>query len=277
MKIAISMVSGPLHKWGYQHVCRECIASQAEFADHVYLVQSTEDASGTRELLDEYSNVTLISDPSTWHHRPGKTDEKLTVAYKIVEVTIRNLAIGRLAAFRDGYEVVMSTDNNWYIPRRNVNSLRDYCERFHERHESKSKVWGLLQLCDKLFGPFYGELLSNLAWMDEGQIGAHLLDTKLRLPAPNTIPENINEIHFVDCNYEMYPEECGANLMRFPDYGCETWDWPAYLAGRVARLQRFNLQKPLDIPLDYWGQRIAEKSQPDFMSYQILKAAGFNG
>lgn len=269
------MVAGPLHKWGYQHVANECISSQCELADRVYVVQSTEDATGMQPLLDKYHNLTLISNPTTWHHRPGETDEKLTITNRIIKVTVRNLGIGRLAACRDGYTLVLHTNNNWYIPRRNVAALREYCEAFYHTGNVEGKVFGRGQLYDVVMSkPISSILLMNLSGLTEEQIQKWVLDTKLRRPAWDTLPWNFDEVCFVDCNYEMTPEEYGANKLRFADYHTKVWNWPAYMADRVARI-REHRSVPLAGLLDYWGQEVAKKCTKEFCSYQILERLGY--
>jgi len=276
-KVAISLAIGPLHKWGYQHVCQECMASQAEFADHIYVVQSTEDSTGVEEFLSKYSNVTFISNPSTWHHRPGETDEILTTSKKMTGFHMHNLIKGRLAAFRDGYKIVLSTHNNWYIPRRGIGPLHDYIDKFQATSALTGRMWRFVQLNDTLFGPgARGDFLCNLAGMDEAGIQAYYPRLKWERALGRNVPDNINDVHIVDCMFELYPEEFGAMQERFPDYHTPkgAWDWPKYLEYRVSRFKRF--AKIESIPLDYWGQRIADKSQPGFASHYILRELGLS-
>jgi len=276
VKIAISVAVGPLHKWGYQHVCRECLASQAEFADHVYMVQSTEDATGVQELLDEFNNITLISNQATWHHEPGKTDEVLMGGQCMGVFTtfhMRNLAIGRWAAFDDGYGIVLSTHNNWYIPRRNVAALRQYCEDFERSGKLTCHTWMMPQLHDKLFGPGnQNDGLCNLSGMKDGnQVMAYYPSMKWRHPPLQEIPGNVGEICMVDCSYNLLPSEYEGMQRRFGYPGHESFDWKTRRAQLADRLLRRNVvQKGR---LDYWGEKIAAKSGPEFMGYQILQKA----
>jgi len=279
VKIAISVAVGPLHKWGYQHVCRECLASQAEFADHVYMVQSTEDATGVRELLDEFSNITLISDPSTWHHKPSETDERMsamraqTMNY-FTKFHMRNLAIGRAAAFDDGYKIVLSTHNNWYIPRRNISTLREYCEGFEQSGETTGNTWMMSQLHDRLFGPgVRNEGLVNLGNMrSREEVIAYYPCMKWRHIPFEEIPGNVGDICMVDCSYDLLPSEYEGMQHRFGYPEHESFDWAIQRERLAGRLLRRNVV--VDVPLDYWGERIAAKSGPDFMGHQILQEAG---
>jgi hypothetical protein len=276
VKIAISVAVGPLHKWGYQWVCRECLASQAEFADHVYMVQSTEDATGAQELLDEFSNITLISNLSTWHHKPGESDEILMGGRSMGAFTtfhMRNLAFGRMAAFDDGYRIVLSTHNNWYIPRRNVASLRQHCEAFERSGKTTGHSWMMPQLHDRLLGPANrNEGLCNLSGMRNGnKIRAYYPEMKWRHLPVKEIPANVGEICVVDCSYNLLPSEYEGMQRRFGYPGNDSFDWETRRAQLADRLLRRNVV--VKVPLDYWGEKIAAKSGPDFMGYQILKEA----
>jgi len=278
MGIAIVMPIGPLHKWGYQWVCQECIASQAEFADHVYMVQSTEDRTGVQEILDKFPNVSLISSPETWHHRPGETDEVLTTAGRIVRVAYQNRRIAQMMAWKDGHNIILGTHNNWYIPRKNIASMRMYCEMFRRRSKAVGLMWIVTQLCDRLLGIMHSSLMLNFAGMNEEQVAKQIPDMKMRRITPGKIPKNAGTVHLVDCNYEMTVEEYAANRVRYPDYALNgVWNYEERLAARVTRFKKFGWTKPLDWPLDYWGQLIAAKARPDFYSWQILEAMGLKG
>lgn len=273
--IAISCACGPLHKWGYQWTSYECIASQAEFADRVYLIQSTADETGLRTLLDKYSNITLISDPSTWHHKPGEGDEVLTIMPEktmssFTKFHMRNLAIGRWAAAKDGHKVIMSTHSNWYIPCRNVASLRRYCLEFGKSGAATGYGWAMGQIHNKLFGPAVRrEALYNPTGLSEAAILASYPDMKARHIDPTQMPPNVNDLCLVDASYNLLPEEFEGMQKRFHYPGNETWNWPDYKAVLVDRIKRrFVISND---PLDYWGLEIAKKSTPAFMGYQLLQ------
>jgi hypothetical protein len=73
----------------------------------------------------------------------------------------------------------------------------------------------------------------------------------------------------VDASYNLLPDEFGAmqRRMRYP--GGDTWNWNDY---RVLLTERLKHRCVLfDESLDYWGARIADKSTPDFMGYQLLQ------
>jgi hypothetical protein len=278
MKIAISVAVGPLHKWGYQHVCRECLASQAEFADHVYMIQSTEDATGVQELLDEFPNITLISNPATWHHLPGQTDEALPSPHHYMGLFttfhMRNLSIGRGAAFDDGISIVLSTHNNWYIPRRNVSALREYCEEFAAGGTLTGHTWMWSQLHNKLFGPGMRNcgLCNTTGMLDRAAVEEYYPDMKFRYQVRSTIPEQVKNICMVDCSYNLLPSEFEGMHRRFFYPGYRTFDWNSKRAIIASRLMRKCFVQ--DVPLDYWGEKIAAKSRPDWMGYQLLQEAG---
>jgi len=273
--IAISCACGPLHKWGYQWTAYECIASQAEFADRVYLIQSTADSTGIDKLLNKYSNITLISDPSTWHHKPGEGDEALTIMdgntmSGFTKFHMRNLAIGRWAATKDGHKVIMSTHSNWYVPRRNIETLREYCLEFKQNGATTGYGWAMGQVHDRLHGPpVRREALYNPTGLSEAVILASYPDMKARHIAQAEIPPNVNNLCLVDASYNLLPEEFEGMQKRFHYPGNETWNWPNYKAALIDRMKRrYTLGNE---PLDYWGQEIAKKSTPDFMGYQLLQ------
>ena len=277
MKLAIVVAVGPLHKWGYQHVCCECLASQAEFAERVYMVQSTADATGA-ELLAARANITFLSSPATWHHRPGATDEVLDVGTPgmagFTKFHMRNLALGRQAAFQDGYRLILSTHNNWYIPRRNGAALRQYCADFERSGQRTGATWMIAQLHNKLLGPgVRNEGLANLDGLDEEGARAYYPDMKWRHPPIAEIPGNISDICVVDCSYNLLPAEYEGMQRRFGYPGAEHFDWPSYRAVLANRLRRRNAV--LNMPLDFWGQQIAAKSGPDWMGYQLLQQVGW--
>lgn len=272
VKIAITCACGPLHKWGYQWTDYECIASQAEFADRVYLVQSTEDATGVKELTDKYPNITLVSDPMTWHHFPGQSDEELTVDTRphmgaFTTFHMRNLTRGRLEAFKDSYRVVMSTHSNWYVPRQNYTTLRNDCDKFMHTGDHTGYGWALGQIHDRLMGPpVRRDVLCNMTGMDDKQVSAYYPDLKGRHTIP---PSCVFDICMIDASYNLLPEEFGGMQKRMHYPGSDTWTWNDY---RILLTERLNRRCVLlDETPDYWGQRIADKSTPDFMGYQLLQ------
>jgi len=271
LKIAISLATGPAHKWGYQHVYAECLASQAEFADCIYLVQSTSDDTGIPEVLSRHSNIVFISNPSTWHHKLGETDEAMTTFPNMTEFHMRNLTIGRFAAFQDGYRVVLSSHTNWYIPRNNADNLRAYCERFYSTGQRTGKLWIVAQLADVLWGPgACGDFLCNLTDMDENGVWAYYPRLKFDRARAGTIPNNVENICVVDCPYELTPDEFGNNQLRWPEYRTLHWDAKDYITRRAERLNRIGFLQTTS--LDYWGRLIAAKSRSDFLSHSILEA-----
>ncbi len=273
MRIAISLATGPTHKWGYQHIYNECLSSQAEFADRVYLVQSTDDDTGIPEVLSKHSNIVFISNPSTWHHRPGETDEIMTTVPNMTEFHMRNLTIGRYAAFRDGYRVVISSHTNWYIPRGNIDNLREYCERFHSTGQLTGKLWLMAQFANRLWGPpASGDFLCNLTSMDKMEVWNYYPRLKFDRALAGTVPQNIEDICLVDCPYEMTPDEFGSNQLRWPEYRTPHWDAEEYITRCAERLNRIGFLHNGDLDLDYWGQLIATKSDPSFLSHSILEA-----
>jgi hypothetical protein len=272
MSIAISCACGPLHKWGYQWTAYECLASQAEFADVVYLVQSTSDATGVKELQEKYPNIVLISNRLTWHHKPGEGDDNLTVypdpiMGSFTTFHMRNLSIGRRVAFVDGHNIVMSTHSNWYIPQKNIEPLREYCKDFEKSGVVSCDGWAIGQLHDRLNGPAVRrETICNLTGLDEHLVMTYYPEMKGRHFSP---PDDVMDICLVDASYNLLPAEFEGMQRRFHYPESETFEWETYKEKLIARMKRKTYL--LDEPLDYWGELIARKSTPDFMGYQLLQ------
>ena len=274
-KIAIICPIGPIHKWGYQHTHPLCIASQAEFADAVYLVQSTSDRTGVDELLDTYPNITLISGPETWQHLPDSDDEH-PCCQKFMSFHMRNFGIGRLAAFRDGYRLIINTHANWYVPRRNIGALRTYCATFRAGGSHVGKLWRAFQLANVLFkASDCGDYLMNLDGLNEAEVIQYVATLRLkwdRMP-PSHIPANVDDICVVDSSFEMTVDELGGCQTRYDDYDMygQTFDWPSILPFTISKFGKYTVSNE---PLDYWGGKLASRCQLGFVSYQIVKAMG---
>jgi hypothetical protein len=58
---------------------------------------------------------------------------------------------------------------------------------------------------------------------------------------------------------------------RFFYPGYSTFDWNVKRAQIAGRLVRKHVVQ--NTPLDYWGEKIAAKSGPDWMGYQLLQEA----
>ena len=112
MKIAVVCPIGPLNRYGYEHVATDCIASMADFADHVFLMQSARDKAGVETVLRANGGrVTLVSDERTWFD--AKDGKEQFDALKVMA----NVDLG--AELAEGYDVAICLMVNWYVPPKN--------------------------------------------------------------------------------------------------------------------------------------------------------------
>jgi hypothetical protein len=273
MKIAIICITGPISKWGYQHTHPLCIASQAEFADAVYLVQSTADRTGVDELMAQYPNITLISGPETWTHMPGSADTQ-PFCNNLAHIHFRNFDIGRRLARLHGYGLILHMHGNWYVPR--GGRLREYCEAFYAGGARIGQIWRVFQFGDVLFKPGdSGDFLINCMGQEGRDIAEYEFALRLRYyrrPA-DAIPSDAAECGIVDCSMELTVDELGRNATRYNDYRLQEtgFDFEKILPAYVTK---FGKNAVDNRPLDYWGQQIAARTRPDFASYRILQGMG---
>lgn len=267
--IAIVCAIGWLDSHGYQYVYRDCIGSMCEFADKVYLIQSTRDKAGVYDLLCAYPKIVYIADERTWF----ADSEDAAPVYGFHN---RNLAIGMQAATRDGAECIVGMHNNWYIPRRNMAALRARCE---------------------------ATVGAGLAyeWLNRGtQLGSILFHTShhVKFIVNPKFPGNMIAGKVADKAHKWYPpasEWPVADATMVVDVPLEMtlqdqadyWNWAQCYEGRVGGSKVFDWAniKPLILhdlahkavskdPLDAIGRTIAHNSRPDFVSHIILKEAG---
>lgn len=266
-KVAVVCPIGPLHKWGYEHTCQGCIGSHAEFADAVYLVQSTSDKAGTASILRRWYNVTLINSPDTWHHRPEDSDEVLNPAYSFSYFHMRNLAIGRTAAWRDGADVVISMSSNIYIPEWSRDGIHAAIGEMLAEDEPEAFLYRSIQLGRQLFVPD-----KRVPWIANARKWQTAEEAMVYEPdfKPRRFEGVPGEAVVVDCHYWRTMDELHSLYKRF-NYMSRMrktiWTDERLMTEYIAVQAKVG---KWDHPLDRWGQELAAKHRSDFVSAIIF-------
>ena len=271
MKLAVVCSAGWLDSHGYQFVCRECIGSMAEFADVVYLVQSTRNRNGVDELMQEYPNIVHIADERTWFS--DYPDEREITHFGFHN---RNLGIGMRTAAEDGAECIMGMHNNWYIPRRNMAALRARCENAIRDGKPLEWLYRGTQLGSVLFHvSHHVKFIVNPTHPECMEHGKVADKAHKRYPPADQFPE-LDKTMVVDVPLEMRMTDLAA-----------VWNFSKCYGGRVGGSLVFKWEafKPIyrkDVshkvpcpgPLDSIGEVIARNSQKDFVSHLVLQDLG---
>ena len=274
MKTAIVCPIGHLDRMGYQNVARPCVQSMMDFADSVYLVQSMKGAQKLVDLLDD-GCLHIIADERTWFPIVLDHSQQFS-AHKVMD----NCNVGLQAARDDGCDAAIILFCNNHIPKASREPLKEAMETMLE--EGRRFLWysRMDQLAGKLFHssvamPFIINLrialLPRIACdaiisgdkterMQRGNFSpgdyAAIADVQLEM----TLPDLALKYNFIRCYSDLVPK-------RSPIF---SWDgyWRKYYVEKFRKKQRS------DAPLSPTGQRIAELSQPDYVSHEILEALG---
>lgn len=271
MKIAVVCAIGWLDSHGYQYVCRECIGSMAEFADVVYLVQSTRDRNGVDELMRSYPNILHIADERTWFSSYEDEHEVTNLWFHN-----NNLTIGMQTAAADGADCILGMHNNWYIPRRNMTNLRMRCEMVVREDRPIEWLYRGTQLGNILFHTSHQVKFIVNAKHPECLIPGKVADKAHKLyPPPDQFPI-LDMTMVVDAPLEMPMADLEAVWNFSKCYsgrvtGSTTFDWKAF---RPVYRKDVGRKVRSDAPLDSVGDMIARKSRSDFVSHIVLQDLG---
>jgi len=276
VKIAIVVPIGPLDRFGYQHIYRECIESMANFADQVFLVSTTREVKRAdnfnwpQDKGIDLENLNIISDSRTWFARTPEGDEWFD-AYKVLE----NVNVGVYAARSEGVDVVMCLFCNNYIPEMAYEGLRARCEKVATGEQATASYYRKDQLYNQMFSAsvsmpfiinsrdtyrFAADAITNereVAWMQRGDFsefdGEAVVDVQLEV----TTRDLREKMNFMRCYSDLVPK-------RKPEFDEGYW-----LDYYVKKFQQKKML--LDSNLDKTGQAIARLSQPDFASRYVLE------
>lgn len=268
IKIAAIVPIGHLDRHGYQHTYLVCLDSIVEFADKVFLVQSTPNQANVREVTLRYppQRLELISQPITWF-----TDD----CYQLDKV-IDNMDLGLDLARAEGYQAVIALDVNGYVPRRAMPGLRRHCQKMVE--DDQGYEW--LYRADQLYGQMFHAnvrkpwILNTVHPYRYSQESIICLDLKDRPESVRGDFREFDEIAVVDAQLELTLADLEAKYNYVRCYHelapkrSPIFDWGYW---RPYFLNKFRQKPRSDAKLDYYGERIRWLSQEDFVSRQILE------
>lgn len=283
MKIAIVCAIGWLDSHGYQYVAPTCIGSMAEFADVVYLVQSTRHAGGVAELMQTYPNIIHIANSYTWFS--DREDESSLIP----GFHNRNLGIGMQTAAADGAECIVGMHDNWYIPRRNMAALRARCET--AIRDDAQREW-----------LYRGTQLGNVLFHASHRVKFVVNPKYAGMMIPGAVADKAHKFYTIQAKAEdmtmtveeMFAETDSAMVvdvpLEFPMSDMESlFNWSQCYGGRMGiggstvfdwdnfkpvYHSLMGKKSPSAEPLDSIGEEIARISQPDFMSHIVLRDLG---
>jgi hypothetical protein len=270
-KIAVVCAIGWLDSHGYQYVAPTCIGSMAEFADVVYLVQSTRNRNGVDELMRAYPNIVHIADDRTWFS-DYPDEHEITHPW----FHNRNLGIGMQTAAADGADCIVGMHNNWYIPRRNMAALRARCEAVVRENVPIEWLYRGTQLANALFHVSHHVKFIVNAHHLECFAPGKVADKARKLYPPASRFKELDATMVVDAPLEMPMADLA-----------DVWNWSKCYDGRVGGSTVFKWEafRPIyrkDVshkamsrdPLDRIGEMIARDSRKDFVSHIVLQDMG---
>jgi hypothetical protein len=253
---------GPLWKWGYENTAKTCLHNQARTADALYLVHSAQQTA--EAAIPAGKNIVQISGTETWFHPEGLApDGKTFVSYSgslFTGLHERNYRLGRLAAWLDGYRVVVYTQASWYVPKDQAAPLREAIARL----VASGAHYGLLnrrsQYKNVLLRPDKAAfLIVNMTSWDATRAAEDTHDRKLQRVFVG------NQPHIVDCGAEVTPQQLSEHMWRAR---AEVMT-PEYLLG-YARMQ-YHRYLPGDPVTDATGLAIAAQSKPEYLSNLAMR------
>lgn len=269
MKLAGLCPIGSLADYGYQHVYWECIASQAQLCDEVFLFQSLDDPRNLPELLAAFQNVRLISNEFTL--APGGV-------YSVDHSKQR--AQYDQKYIRDaGFDVVLLLSSNWYISETRLEGVRRWCDSFYAFGEPVGWIYRSDQLSDRLFhsskrlpyllradsyptswlsyvpdGAFeWGELKN----VESGNFSDYDQWSLIDVPMEMTLNELKAKIDFVRGYHDILPKRP------------EVFEWEYW---QRYYFSKFKQKKMSAEKLSPTGKAIADKHRSDFVSEELLRS-----
>lgn len=271
MKIAVVCAVGWLSSHGYQHVSPVCIGSMSEFADVVYLVQSTRDRSGVDELMRAYHNIVHIADERTWFSKYDDEHEVTNLWFHN-----QNLRTGMQTAAYDKADCILGMHNNWYIPRRNMATMRARCDETIENGLPLEWVNRGTQLAGKLFRTSHHvKFIVNPKHASFLGPDSRVADKSYKWYPPYAQAIELDKTAVIDVPLEMPMGDLAA-----------VWNFSGCYNGRVGGSTVFNWDnfRPIyhreimhkilsEDALDEIGTVIAQNSREDFVSHAVLRDA----
>ena len=272
MKLAIVVPVPDLTRFGYGRIAAECIGSMARIADRVYLVCSSRGHVGGMDfaLSDSMSNVHRVCDESTWFARTPEGEEWFD-PYKVME----NCNLGMEQARREDYDVVACLMCNQYIPE--AGEFYQHCYRMLENNLAWTWVYRMDQLGDQLFHasvrvPFLVNWWrsDHRRWSTDSIIHNRRLT---RMQRGNYA--EMDALAIVDVQLEVTQEELAAKQNYIRCYSDilpkrkSTFEWDYWFPYYVDKFRKKHSACTVTDPV---GVAIAAKSEPEFVSQQVLEA-----
>jgi len=270
VKLAIIVPVPDLTKFGYGRIAAECIGSMARIADIVYLVSSTRNDDGAYKIASEHDNVRLISDEATYFSRTPEGAEWFD-PYKVME----NATIGMTRAEFGRYDVAACLMCNQYIPE--ASEFYQHCYYAIDHNMPALWVYRMDQLGTHLLHasvkePFIVNLNNpcGARWstdalycdgmisrMDRGGYAEFDAISVVDVQLEVTREELAEKQNYIRCYHDILPK-------RKPVFEWDYW-FPYYV-------DKFRQKSPAGTVTDPVGLAIAAKSEPGFVSQQVLAA-----
>jgi len=265
VNIAAICPIGYLDRHGYQYTWRECIASQAKFADKVYAVASTPHID-----YDFGEGVRVIFSTSTFFEM--RNGEPHFDAQKVMD----NCNVGADQAKADGFDIAVVLFCNWYVPEYAIKAMRARCELMLAKGQRYMWLFRRDQLAGQMFSvstrlPF----IVNLHDENRYQFGIDSIsDGKEMIPWQRGNMPSWDDCAVVDVQLEMPLEDleakmnfirCYHDLVPKRDAVFDANYWLPYYA------VKFKAKIQAGGPKSATGKLIAEKNQPEFVSNEILR------
>lgn len=271
MKIAVVCALGWLDRNGYQYTYRECIGSMAEFADAVYLVQSTRNRTGIAELMALYPHIVHIADSRTWF---CEDEDESSVNRPWFHN--RNFGIGMQTAAADGAECIVGMHSNWYVPRASMAALRSRCDAAILTGQAFDWLYRSTQLAGIRFHVSHRAKFIVNPTHPECMVPGQVADKAHKLYPPTNQFAELDGTMVVDVPLEMPLEDIAAvwNFSKCYDGrvgGSTVFSWSVF-RGIYQRSIRNLVVNPA--PLTDYGDLIAKNSRADFVSHIVLRDAG---
>jgi len=270
MKLAIIVPVPDLTRFGYGRIAAECIGSMARIADRVYLVSSTRNHNEACRVAAAQDNGYISSHEMTWFARTPEGDEWFD-PYKVME----NCNYGMMHAKDAGYDVAACLMCNQYIPDDGAFYL--LCRRMLENNLAWAWVYRMDQLGDQLFHasvrvPFLVNLhMPALRWStDSISRRSTILTTMQR----GNYAE-MDALSVVDVQLEVTREELADKQNYIRCYSDvlpkrrPTFEWPYWYPYYIDKFRKKHRAGTVTDPV---GTAIAAKSEPEFVSQQVLGA-----
>ena len=270
VKLAIIVSVPDLTRFGYGRIAAECIGSMARIADRVYLVESSRRMT-TEIWRGNESVVGMIGNDATWFSRMPEGEEWFD-PYKVAENTNLGMSLARDA----GYDVAACLMCNQYIPEAQGEGFYHQAWLMLENNIAWSWVYRMDQLGDQLFHssvrvPFLVNLRGPaLRWSTDSIHDGAMLTTMQR----GNYAE-MDALSVVDVQLEVTREELAAKQNYIRCYSDilpkrkPVFEWGYWFPYYVNKFQK---KSPAGTVTDPVGVAIAAKSEPDFVSQQVLGA-----